>query len=204
VDGLEIIGLVVAGPLLGAAGAAGLTGRHLRRSNRLSPGVRTATPTAWLWSPRRAAVLHRRLRSACAVAHLALQPEPRSGWRLRRRAPVGVLADVARQLIAQADGLDRQLLVASRLRLVDRVVMLAELEREVRSLQGASRRLHELVLRQQQLATPDAESTQLSLHDRLDAMAAALEELSRQPGSLPPAARVGRPAPPPGRPRWER
>jgi hypothetical protein len=44
----------------------------LRVRNRVSPAVKTPAPLAWLWSPRAAARLHRRLRRSVLGAQMSL------------------------------------------------------------------------------------------------------------------------------------
>ncbi len=65
----------------------GLVRWRMARANRVSPAVRSPAPLSWLWSPSRAARMHRRLRVAVALIHLAPSREgPRVAEPVGRRA----------------------------------------------------------------------------------------------------------------------
>jgi len=67
---LVVFTLMVTWLVLFGLGVAILRWR-LARNNRVSPAVRSAAPLRWLWWPTLAARLHRRLRAAVALIHLA-------------------------------------------------------------------------------------------------------------------------------------
>lgn len=151
--------------------------RALIRANRVAPGRRSAAPLTWLVSPGYPARLHRRLRRAVAVCNFAVGTV----------APAAVpLRDVASELTARAASLDDWIVAAQGLHTLARRPRLAQLTAEVREIETSAARLHNVsgdwrrILHQQTGAAvplPD-------LHQRLDAVEAALQEL---PGPFPAA-----------------
>jgi hypothetical protein len=129
-------------------GAVGVS--SLRRANRVVP-TRSAisAPLRWLWSPSPAATLHRRLRSACALAGSVEGSLPRDRWPLRRRGPVNDgIVNLAQEVLAEAVALDHQVLSASLLaRGAPRDQALSALDYQVRGLEDAARRVHQLAAR---------------------------------------------------------
>src|SRR3954470_12798648 len=75
---------------------------RFERRNRVSPAVRSPAPITWLWSPRYAARLHRRLHGA--VAHIPLAPSRRP----HHGGPASV-DELRRELEYQAVELDHHL-----------------------------------------------------------------------------------------------
>lgn len=172
---LTLLGFLLL-PLGLIAGAAVVVMTTLRRSNRLTPrGPLGPAPLTWLWSPGGAACLHRRLRSACQLAGSVAGPPPRR-WLRDRRASGDSITVLAREVISEAQRLDRQL-VTTHLsqRGIARAHALASLDYEVRGVEDAARRVHHLATRRAQLAGGSAHA--LSLHDRISSMEDAFGEL---------------------------
>ena len=133
----------------------------LRRNNRVAPGVPLGTaPFTWLWSPGAAASLHRRLRAACQLAASVAGPAyPRRWLRRRRPLPAGSIAQLAREVMDEAVRLDRELVATKMYRhgmgvgsagvpvFVARAHALATLDYEVRGVEDAARRVHNLATR---------------------------------------------------------
>ena len=103
----------------------------------MSPAVRSPAPLRWLHSPLLAARLHRRLRAAVAMIHLA--PSPRS-----HRAPSLSVDELRRQLEYQAVELDQHLVVAARHPRAYRRRLLRSLEEQVIEVERLSVRLSAL------------------------------------------------------------
>jgi len=173
--------------------AAGLLG-WLRRNNRVAPGVPLGTaPFTWLWSPGAAATLHRRLRAACQLAASVAGPPSHRRWSRRHRPlPPGSIAQLAREVVDEAMRLDREL-VATRIYrqgmgagsagapvFVARAHALAALDYEVRGVEDAARRVHNLATRRGLLGGGPGPGD-LSLSDRIASMEAAMGELQPRP-----------------------
>ena len=157
----------------------------LRRANRVVPSSRTvaSAPLWWLWSPGPLAMLHRRLRSACELASsVAGSLAPARSWpRRQRQAPVDGIAELAREVLQEAVLLDREVVAASRLgRGMTRTQALGALDYQVRGVEDAARRVHQLATRRAQLARQDG-PVALSLDQRISAMEEALNELTPPP-----------------------
>jgi len=160
--------------------------RRLHRSNRLVSGRRSGAPASWLWSPRRAAMLHRRLRSCCQVALQAAtaagssasrqRPPRRFVLRLRPRVALGPFERLAGEVIAQAVELDARLIVADQRAGSWRRQALAELTGDVRRLESSTRRMESLA-RAWQAQLGGAQPVGPALVEQLDALEAALSEL---------------------------
>lgn len=135
----------------------------LRVRNRVAPGVRSTAPLAWLWSPRAAARLHRRLRRSVLGAHATLGPS-------------GSFAELAREVEARAVSLDAELVVADRSPLPARTRLVADLRDEVREIEALNQRLVAMSrTRRGDLA---------AVRERLDALDAALRELDAPPPAV--------------------
>ena len=108
---------------------------RLRRSNRVSPDVDTGAPLRWLAWPMPIAHLHRRLRAAVVLARTArpLQPAPRR--RKRRAVEESPLAGIAAQLEQHAIAVDRDLVLAARLRGPIRYRVLGPATRQVAEIE---------------------------------------------------------------------
>lgn len=184
--------VVIVGVLGGAVALTSYSLRYsLRRANRLVPGARgPSAPVSWLWSPRPAATLHRRLRSACKLASSvpgAWSPRELPTHQIRRalrpsrrhRTPArDGIAELAREVLEGALRLDGQIVSSNLLaRGHPRARALAQVAYQVGALEDAARRVHQLAERRAQLAEP-SEVSSLSLQDRIAAMEAAINELT--------------------------
>ena len=132
----------------------------LRVRNRVVPEVRSPAPLGWLWSPRAAARLHRRLRGSVLSARMALD---------------GSFADLAREVEERAVALDRQLVAADRARLPARTRLVADLRDEVAQVEALDQRLVSMA------RTSRSRSDLSAVRERLDALDAALRELDAPP-----------------------
>jgi hypothetical protein len=103
---LIAVAVVVAVTSLALVAGPALLVRSVRRRNRVSRQLPTFAPTRWLWSPFRAARLHRRLRHCVATVDEAL---PR-GRRSRHSWPA--LTQAADQLGRHAADVDAHLVAA--------------------------------------------------------------------------------------------
>lgn len=168
--------------------------RKVNRANQVAPGRPSPAPLTWLASPGAPARCHRRLRRAVTTADVST----------RRIAPAAVaLADVAREITARAVAVDDALVAASGLHPAARRRRMADLAAEVRDIEACAarlhlvsgdwRRLHDQAVGAMSVPPPN-------LHERLDAVEAALRELPSVTGmpapQMPPARRavVTRPA----------
>lgn len=175
--------MVLIGPVAILSAAAYMTTASLHRANRLLPGRTAASPPLrWLWSPGSGAMLHRRLRSACQlVGPLADQVPPPRRWRRRSMSPADGLAELAREVVREAVVLDRQVVAASYMaRGMPRAQALGALDYQVRAVEDAARRVHQLANRRAQLAQVPAPGA-LSLDQRISVMEEALGELTPRP-----------------------
>jgi len=107
---------------------------RLGRANRVSPAVKSPAPLLWLWTPMRAARLHRRLRTAVALIHLS--PSPRT-----RQAPSLSVDELRRELEYQAVELDQHLVIAVRHPRSHRRGLLASLDVQVGEVERLALRL---------------------------------------------------------------
>jgi hypothetical protein len=188
---LVLLLVVLVTPVTLFFGAAFVATASMRRANRLVPGHgNVSPPLRWLWSPSSAALLHRRLRNACQlVASLSGAPAeaPRRSrrWRRRSHAPVDGIAELANEVLREAVMLDDQVVAASRLAHgLPRSQAMAALDYQVRAVEDAARRVHQLAARRAQLARFGGPSV-LSLDQRITAMEEALNELAPPPASVP-------------------
>jgi hypothetical protein len=107
---------------------------------------------------------------------------PKDRWPRRRRQPVNDgIVNLAQEVLQEAVALDQQLMSTSLLpRGVARDQALNALDYQVRGLEDAARRVHQLATRRAQLARPASPAT-LNLDERITAMEAALGELTPRP-----------------------
>jgi hypothetical protein len=183
-----VLFLVLVVPVAVMTSVALVTAESMRRANRLMPGRTAATspPLRWLWSPGSAAGLHRRLRSTCQLIGSLATPLAASQRRRRRRGrknamPEDGIARLAREVLEEAVILDRQVVSASYVvRGLPRAQALAALDYQVRAVEDAARRVHQLATRRAQLSRLPGVDT-LSLDQRISAMEAALSELTPPP-----------------------
>ncbi|HYA45324.1 MAG TPA: hypothetical protein VED59_06940, partial [Acidimicrobiales bacterium] len=163
----------------------------LRRANKVA--LRSGpVPLAWLWSPGTAAILHRRLLYACELANAATTTNGmgrRSHHRRHRlarrsRSPIADgIAQLAREVVAEAAQVDRELVSTGRLAHGNQKAQsLSVLEQKVRGVEDAAARVCKLAARRAQLART-ADPAQLSLSERISVVEAAIGELSPGPPS---------------------
>lgn len=179
-----LIALAVVAALMMAAMLTGvaLLVRSLVRANRVTRSRRSAAPISWLWSWRLPARLHRRLRRAAQAAELATRSLTLpAGDRRSRRAPASTpLHEVADDLVARAVVIDDWVVSASRLHPHRARPALAQLATEVSAVEASVHRLH-LVSADWRSSLDRAAGAFLvpppDVHERLDAVEAALREL---------------------------
>jgi hypothetical protein len=172
---VEILAALGLGGVGVVGGGSALGWRHLRRANRLVKGRPTQAPMSWLWSLRRSAVLHRRLRSVCQLALASVSfPPPR---RRRHRAAGSPLDRVAHELVEQALVVDSRLVAADRLGGAHRRRALAGLAVEVDGLALQACRLRDLTAAWHDYVDAPSRLPTAALAHELDAMEAALGEL---------------------------
>jgi len=189
-DWLGLLVAVLVLPVAFLVGAAFLATSSLRKANQVVPGRPSVDPPLWwLWSPSMGAMLHRRLRSACQLVSSVTGPA-KGGPRWRRRkgrkvAPVrDEIAELAREVIQEAVLLDRQVLSASYMaRGLPRAHAFGSLDYEIRGLEDAARRVHQLAARRAMLSHLTGPEP-LSLDQRIAAMEAALGELTPPPPAV--------------------
>ena len=166
--------------------SAGTWARFFRRANRVGPGRSASTaPIPWLWSPGVAAMLHRRLRSACQLAGsvVSSHPEPpRRRWPKKDTPPpTDTIVDLAREVVQEAVQLDHELVTTSWLaRGIEKAQALAALGYRVSAIEDAARRVHQLDKSRARVANPPG-PVGLTLGDRISVMEAAFGELSPRP-----------------------
>jgi hypothetical protein len=157
---------------------------RLGRANRVSPSLRSPAPLYWLWSPRLTARLHRRLRIAVGLIHLA-------PTRRVNRAPSLSVDELRRELEYQAVELDGHLVVAARHPRSHRRGLLANLERQVAEVERLAVRLSHLVRSDgvpatgweaEQPSSPEALDRISDQLDLLDAARVELGEIERASG----------------------
>jgi hypothetical protein len=175
---LVVMALAVAGWLL--------LMRSLHRANRVVATRRSGAPVSWLWSWRRPARLHRRLRRAVQVATGSVSslehhsPISTVGRRPRPGStPATPLHEVAGELAQRALTVDDYLIAACRLQRPWAQHRLGELTAEVREVEALAVRLVQLS-GQWRISLDQAVQPALpppDLRERLDAVEAALQEL---------------------------
>jgi hypothetical protein len=107
---------------------------RLSKANRVSPALRSPAPVHWLWSLSRAARMHRRLRTAVGLIHLAPS-------RKVHVSPSLSVDELRRDLEHQAVELDQHLVVAMHHPRSHRRGLLAALERQVAEVERLAIRL---------------------------------------------------------------
>lgn len=106
-------------------GGLALAARAVRRRNRVSPTVETPAPTSWVGAPSAGARLHRRLRTAVAVARAATAAAPAAAH----------LADLTAELEREAVALDTHVVIAARLKGREGRLRMAALAQQVRKVE---------------------------------------------------------------------
>jgi len=174
-DFLTALGIVALLFVTAVAVGLALMLRTMMRANRVAPKRRTAAPLSWLASPRTSARLHRRLRRAVSVSDFAVASI----------APAAIaLRGVAGELTERAVTVDDWLVGTYRLHPDARRPRLAQLSAEVRGIEMSAARLHHLSCDWRRCLDQAAASAALplpDLHQRLDAVEAALRDLPTMP-----------------------
>ena len=140
----------------------------LRRRNRVSPRVRSRAPLAWMASPGRAAVAHRRLRRAVRGVHAAAALDG---------GPHGELAVCIADMERQAAAIDDHLVLAARCSPVVRRNLVRGLEGQVREIEAVSGRIATLLVGGRRPIEGGADTVR-RISERLDALDAANAELA--------------------------
>jgi hypothetical protein len=176
---VAIAGIVVLVLFLAAGTAAGFGWHRLRLHNEVSTRLPTRPPLRWAASLGCCGRLHRRLRAAVAAVRLAVPAPARR--RARRHAEAeSVWETLAAEIEAHAVALDRELLLADRLRGPTAVVARQAVGRQVRDVERLAHRVASAALAAQQRpgAAPAAE-TLARITEHLDALDAARDEIAR-------------------------
>ena len=138
---VAVVAVVMSVMVLATWLAAWVAMGRLRRSNRVSPDVDTGAPLRWLAWPMPIAQLHRRLRAAVVLARTARPPQPAPRRRRRRAEEESPLATIAAQLEHHAVAVDRDLVLAARLRGPSRYRVLAPATRQVAEIERLAARV---------------------------------------------------------------
>jgi hypothetical protein len=150
---------------------------RLRRRNLVSRQYRNRAPLHWIVSPGQCARLHRRLRASVVALHTALPPPKGRA----ARAKASPLAAAAGELEAHAASLDRDVVLAARLRGRTGPALRARLAGQVEHLEQVTARVAAAAnastpARPGVRPTPEALA---ELDEQLDALEAARDELAR-------------------------
>ncbi|HYF44708.1 MAG TPA: hypothetical protein VD926_00765 [Acidimicrobiales bacterium] len=150
---MEVLVVVIGLPV----GTFLLTRWRLHRRNRVHPRVASPAPLTWLVSPAAPARLHRRLQTTVRVASIHAPRKPLSDVALQAieldrrvvlasKQPYGARGSVLRELVREADELDRLALAVNRPfdsiavgDPADRLTAMAEARREVDELDRSYR-----------------------------------------------------------------
>src|SRR4051812_17383500 len=187
-----VLGLLMAMVAIGIG--VGLMVRAVADRNRLHPAVETGAPLAWCWSPSAPARLHRRLQSAL----LPLPAAPAG----RRRSHSDSLTELTSALVQQAGGVDREVILASRLHGPARRADLRRVRADVRKIESLAGRLQARHAGGSGAAAPPRQQVfeevgaRLDLLDRAHAELTALEQASTADDPDEILRRIAPPAPP--------
>jgi hypothetical protein len=178
-EAVAIAGVVVLLLFLAAGMVAGFGWHRIRQHNEVSARQPIRPPLHWAASLGCCGRLHRRLRAAVAAVRLAV-PLPARRRGRRHAAPTSVWETLATEIEAQAVALDRELLLADRLRGPTAVAARQAVGRQVRDVERLAHRVASAALAAQQRpgAEPAAE-TLARITEHLDALDAAREEIAR-------------------------
>ena len=170
---LVFIVVTTAAALVTLAVATGLLVRWVQRRNRVSPRISTSAPIGWLWSPVRAARLHRRLQRAVTIARSCC------GRLERARVQLLALLELVDDLERVAVAVDDRLVEASRAHRTVRARMLDDLERDVRQVEATAHHMLR-TLDRWTIVTPEAPAAALGrIAERFGALDDAMRELDR-------------------------
>ena len=198
---MAITGIVVIVCVMACVAMTGAAWHRLRLRNEVSARQRVHPPAHWLASPTACGRLHRRLRSAVAVLHLTVPLPNRRRW---RRAPdPSALQSLAHEIECQAVAIDRDLMVADRMRGLHAVQARLALATQVSTVESLAHRVAAAARAAQHVPgvqpTPEALA---AVAQRLDALDEARAELARLEAQTTTAPSGSMPriftAPPPG------
>jgi hypothetical protein len=170
---LLFAGVLLGVPILWMTTVVWLTWRRVRRRNEVVTAHPTRPPLRWLASPEPCARLHRRLRDALRLLR-ELVPSKR-----RRALELAPLETLAAELEAHAVSLDRDLIVASRLRGEPGVALRRAAAARIDEIERAVARVAMAATRS---GRPEADPVADTVRDvtaRLDALDAAWAEIDR-------------------------
>jgi hypothetical protein len=162
--------------------AAWLGARALQKRNRVSPDVATPAPTTWLGAPGTGARLHRRLRTAVAVARSASAMAP--------SAPH--LGELTTELETEAVALDTHLVIAARIPGKQGRTQMAALAQQVRRVEQVASQVSLLAAQSQ---APLVGQDQGSALDDLARQLDRLEQARHEVAEVETAAGVQRVSP---------
>jgi len=182
--GVVLVALLLAGlvSVLVVVLALWLGARTLNRRNRVSPSAPSPAPASWLGAPGAPARLHRRLRSAVAVARAASATAP--------SAPR--LAELSADLEQQAIVLDSHLVIVARLPPKERRARIARLAQEVLKVEQVASQVSMLSAQAQ---APMLAAGQPTALDDLAHQLELLEQARREVSDVESAAGVHRTSP---------
>ena len=167
---LAVLGVTVVLPLALVVVTMVVSMRRLRHRNRVSPIHDTQAPLVWLWSPRAAARLHRRLQAAVSVARMIA---------LRHRSELDRprTAELALELECEAVAVDHRLALVGRLPAAARSHAMGHVLADVRRIEAVASRLSLLEV---DSATPARLAHEPSALEDLAAQLDRLEDARRE------------------------
>jgi hypothetical protein len=176
-----IAGIVVLVLLFATAAVAGAMWHRVRQRNEVSIRQPTRPPLRWLGSVGACGRMHRRLRAAVAAMRMAIPAPGRAARRRRRPAePLSPLVPLADEIEAHAVALDRDLLLADRLRGPTAVSVRQALARQVAEVERLAHRVAAAGMaatgRPGAVPAPEALAR---IAEHLDALDAARDEIAR-------------------------
>ena len=177
-EAVAIAGIVMLVFILIAAFAVGFGWHRIRQHNEVSVRHPLRPPLRWAASFGVCGRLHRRLRAAVAAVRVAVPPPSRR--RRRGGEPESVWETLAGEIEMHAVSLDRDLLLADRLRGPDAFVARQAAGRQVRELERLAHRVAAAaVSAQQRPGVEPAAETLARISEHLDALEEARAELAR-------------------------
>ena len=177
-EAIAIAGVVMLVCFLAVAAVVAFGWHRIRLSNEVSTRHPVHPPLRWAASFGVCGRLHRRLRAAVAAVRLAVPPPRRRG---RRRAePETVWETLAEEVEAHAVSLDRDLLLADRLRGPTALAARQAVGRQVREVERLAHRVAAAALAAQERPGAEPATEALArISEQLDALDAARDELAR-------------------------
>jgi hypothetical protein len=163
-----VLGLALATMFVGVG--VGLVLRAVAERSRLHPSIDTGAPLDWWWSPGAPARFHRRLQSAL----LPICPARPA----RRRRSQDELHELVAVITKQAAMVDRELILAARLRGPARRARLRRLRGEVAKIEQVSYRVQNQRAQMASTVSPPRDEVLADVDARLDLLEAAHVELT--------------------------